>query len=98
MCFQVVLAYEVLCYVSVQVSILIFYFKNNMFQALVVPDRYPAGLSASLHRLGFMLWLRWLGSQAKHSLIVLFLLGSLPFAGYQSGLHYSRDVRECNLV
>ena len=72
--------------------------ESRMFQALVVPDRYPAGLSASLHRLGFMLWLRWLGSQAERSLIVLFLLGSLPYAGYQSGLHYSRDVRECNLV
>ena len=72
--------------------------ESGMFQALAVPDRYPAGLSASLHRLDFMLWLCWLGSQAKRSLIVLFLLGSLPSAGYQSGLHYSRDVRECNLV
>ena len=28
--------------------------ESRMFQALVVPDWYPAGLSASLHRLGFM--------------------------------------------
>ena len=32
--------------------------ESRMFQALVVPDRYPAALSASLHRLGFMSWLR----------------------------------------
>ena len=32
--------------------------ESRMFQALVVPDRFPAGLSASLHRLGFMSWLR----------------------------------------
>ena len=28
--------------------------ESRMFQALVVLDQYPAGLSASLHRLGFM--------------------------------------------
>ena len=50
-----------------------------MFQALVVPDRYPAGLSTSLHRLGFMSWLRWVGSQNKHSLIVDILLREPPF-------------------
>ena len=50
-----------------------------MFQALVVPGRYPAGLSASLHRLGFTSWLRWLGSQAKRSLIVLILIREPPF-------------------
>ena len=72
--------------------------ESRMFQALVVPDRYPEGLPASLHRLGFMLWLCWLGSQAKRSLIVHILIREPPSAGYQSGLHYSRDVRECNLV
>ena len=36
--------------------------KSRMFLALGVRDRYPAVFSASLHRLGFISWLRWLGS------------------------------------
>ena len=53
--------------------------ESRMFQALVVPDRYPAGHSASLHRLGFMQWLRWLGSQAKRPLIVHIHIREPPF-------------------
>ena len=32
--------------------------KSRMFLALGVQDRYPAVVSASLHRLGFISWLR----------------------------------------
>ena len=53
--------------------------ESRMLQALVVPDRYPAGLSVSLHRVGFMLWLRWLGSQAKRLLIIHILIREPPF-------------------
>ena len=36
--------------------------ENRLFLALGVQDRYPAVLSTSLHRLGFISWLRCLGS------------------------------------
>ena len=36
--------------------------ESRMFLALGVQDRYSAVISASLHRLGFISWLRWLGS------------------------------------
>ena len=36
--------------------------ESRMFLALGVLDRFPAVPSASLHRLGFMSWLRGLGS------------------------------------
>ena len=36
--------------------------ESRMFLALGVLDRFPAVPSASLHRLGFMSWFRWLGS------------------------------------
>ena len=32
--------------------------ESRMFLALGVQDRYPAVISASLHRLGFISWLR----------------------------------------
>ena len=44
--------------------------ENRMFLALGVLDRFPAVNSASLHRLGYVLWLCWLGSNAKRLLIV----------------------------
>ena len=58
--------------------------ESRKFLALGVLGRFPAVPSASLHRLGFMSWLHWLGSSAKRPLIVI--LWSLPSAGYQSGL------------
>ena len=70
--------------------------ENRLFLALGVQDRYPAVLSASLHRLGFISWLRWLGSKAKRPLIIHILIRSplrwLPVRPP------SLDVRECNLV
>ena len=36
--------------------------ESRKFLALGVLDRFPAVPSASLHRLGFMSWLRWFGS------------------------------------
>ena len=36
--------------------------ESRMFLALGVLDRFPAVPSDSLHRLGFMSWLLWLGS------------------------------------
>ena len=36
--------------------------ESRKFLALGVLDRFPAVPSASLHRLGFTSWLRWLGS------------------------------------
>ena len=36
--------------------------ESRMFLALGVLDRFPAVPSASLHRVGFMSWLRWFGS------------------------------------
>ena len=36
--------------------------ESRMFLALGVLDRFPAVPSASLHRLGFLSWLRWFGS------------------------------------
>ena len=53
--------------------------ESRKFLALGVLDRFPAVPSASLHRLGFMSWLRWLGSYARRPLIVNFL--EPPFRG-----------------
>ena len=53
--------------------------ESRMFLALGVQDRYPAVPSTSLHRLGFMSWLRWLGSQAKRPLIVHIHIREPPF-------------------
>ena len=36
--------------------------ESRKFLALGVLDRFPVVPSASLHRLGFMSWLRWFGS------------------------------------
>ena len=36
--------------------------ESRKFLALGVLDRFPAVHSASLHKLGFMSWVRWLGS------------------------------------
>ena len=52
---------------------------SRMFLALGVLDRFPAVPSASLHRLGFMSWLRWLGSLAKRPLIVHINFMEPPF-------------------
>ena len=56
--------------------------ESRMFLALGrlgVLDRFPAVNSASLHRLGYMEWLRWLGSQAKRPLIVHVHFREPPF-------------------
>ena len=53
--------------------------ESHMFLALGVQDWYPAAPSASLHWLGFMLWLRWLGSQAKGPLNVHIHIKEPPF-------------------
>ena len=54
--------------------------ESRMFLARGVQDRYPAILSASLHRLGFIIiWLQWLGSQAKRPLIVHIHFREPPF-------------------
>ena len=45
-----------------------------MFLALGVLDRFPAVPSASLHRLGFMSWLRWL--ETRLSVRLLFIYGA----------------------
>ena len=50
--------------------------ESRMFLALGIQDRYPAVLSASLHRLGFISWLRWLGSSARRPLLIHILLRS----------------------
>ena len=54
----------------------------------VVSTGILRSLLTSLNRLGFLYWLRLLGSQAPCPLIGCFILGSPPSAGYQS------DVRE----
>ena len=53
--------------------------ESRMFLALGVLDRFPVVNSTSLHRLGYVLWLRWLGSQAKRPLIVHVHFREPPF-------------------